>query len=87
MEDIGNRRDRKTLLYNAEGMAIIPNLDSELKQYKLCIYYCSFFCMIQKGRHHQKLKEYKSCTRLQNNGRSDTILCKPYNFLLYYNRQ
>ena len=36
VEDIGNRRDRKTLLYNAEGMAIIPNLDSELKQYKLC---------------------------------------------------
>ena len=27
-----------------------------------CIYYCSFFCMIQKGRHHQKLKEYKLCT-------------------------
>ena len=36
MEDIGNRRDRKTLFYDAEGTAIIPNFDSELKQYKLC---------------------------------------------------
>ena len=36
MEDIGNRRDRKTQFYDAEGTAIIPNFDSELKQYKLC---------------------------------------------------
>ena len=77
VEDIGNRRDRKTLFYDAEGTAIIPNFDSELKTIQIvckCIYYYYSVIIIQKGRHHQKLKEYKSCTRFHNNGRSDTIL-------------
>ena len=46
VEDIGNRRDRKTLLYDTEGMAIIPNF--ELKQYKLCasVFNTTIFFMI-----------------------------------------